>query len=198
MSAALGLARIGPNATTPMAAARQRRLGREPMREMLATAGLAAYVETPPAAMVDELEVITLHNVVRARLSADVAREVAADAGRHTADYLLAHRIPPIVQAGLRALPAAVSSRLLLRAIGRHAWTFAGGGRFTALPGRRPRIIIGGCAICCGVHAKVAQCDYYAATFSRLFGRLVDARARVTETACIAAGDRYCRFDIDW
>ena len=49
-----------------------------------------------------------------------------------TGDYLLAHRIPKPVQALLKRLPAPLAARVLLAAITRHAWTFAGSGRFEA------------------------------------------------------------------
>jgi hypothetical protein len=70
---------------------------------------------------------------------AEVAAEVARSAGRRTADYLLAHRIPKPVQALLKALPARLAARVLLSAIARHAWTFAGSGVFSASTGARAR-----------------------------------------------------------
>jgi len=41
-------------------------------------------------------------------------------------------------------------------------------------------------------------CDYYAATFERLFAVLVHPDARVVETACEACGDAVCRFEVGW
>jgi len=37
-------------------------------------------------------------------------------------------------------------------------------------------------------------CDFYAATFERLFARLVQARARVVEISCHAMGGSDCTF----
>jgi divinyl protochlorophyllide a 8-vinyl-reductase len=65
--------------------------------------------------------------------------------------------------------------------------------------GNRPVVLlIEGCPICRGAHAAAPICDYYAATFLRLFTRLVHTRAVVRETACAAAGAGACRFEIDW
>ncbi|WP_235823343.1 4-vinyl reductase [Azohydromonas sediminis] len=41
-------------------------------------------------------------------------------------------------------------------------------------------------------------CDFYAATFERLFRALVHPRASVAETACEACGDDACRFEVRW
>ena len=191
-------ARIGPNAVIQIADALERRLGPGPARDLLCSAGLGGYVDALPSQMVDEREVIALHAALRDRLPARTARGVAREAGLGTGDYLLAHRIPRAAQTFLRFLPAAASSRLLLAAIARHSWTFAGSGRF-AVRGTRPFLItIKDCPICRGTHATAPVCDYYAASFTRLFARLVHPRARAREIACIAEGAGACRFEIDW
>jgi divinyl protochlorophyllide a 8-vinyl-reductase len=41
-------------------------------------------------------------------------------------------------------------------------------------------------------------CDYYAATFERLFQALVDRGALVTETECEANGGSACNFEVRW
>ena len=188
MRTGAGVARIGPNAITQVAAALEQRLGSGASREFLCSAGLGAYVTEPPWQMVEEREVIALHSAVRARLTPQAARGIAHAAGLATGDYLLAHRIPRTAQFVLRALPAPLASRLLLAAITRHAWTFAGSARFSARGGRRTLIRLENCPICRGAQSPAPLCEYYAATFTRLFSRLVHPRARATETACIAAG----------
>jgi divinyl protochlorophyllide a 8-vinyl-reductase len=198
MNAALRLARIGPNAITQLTGALERELGQDPARTLLRKNGFGRYLDSPPHDMVDEIDVIELHSAVRDRLPAGVFRSVESAAGYSTADYLLAHRIPKLLQRLMRLLPSPWSARLLLTAITRHAWTFAGSGRCTARSGRPVLITIEGCAICCGAHAAIPQCAYYAATFERLFAVLVDPRAAVVETDCIATGARICRFRIDW
>lgn len=198
MNAALAVARIGPNAIIQLAGALEQSLGKAPARDLLRASGLGEYVDAPPEATVDELEVIALHRMVRERLPSQAARGIAQEAGRKTADYLLARRIPAAVQTLLRTLPASLASPALLATIARHAWTFAGSGRFSARAGRPVVITIDGCPICCGAHAEAPLCDYYAATFQRLFAALVHPRASAVETDCIAAGAHACRFEISW
>jgi divinyl protochlorophyllide a 8-vinyl-reductase len=198
MMAAASAGRIGPNAVIQVAAALDQRLGTGVARDLMQAAGLGAYVRTPPQHLIDEREVIALHTLLRERLQPATATEVVRAAGVATGDYLLEHRIPRLAQSALRALPAPLAARLLLGAIRRHAWTFAGSGHFLARSGRPVVISIGSCPICRGAHAAGPQCGYYAATFQRLFRQLVHRNAHVRETACQAAGAACCRFEIDW
>jgi divinyl protochlorophyllide a 8-vinyl-reductase len=190
--------RIGPNAITRMGEALAAALGEGPAAELFERAGLAGAWASPPQAMVDEADVIRLHRAVDRALDPAMADRIARDAGRRTGDYLLANRIPRPVGFLLQALPAGLAAPLLLQAIGRHAWTFAGSGTFTARPGRPVLLDIAACPLCRGARAAQPCCGYYAATFERLFAVLVSPHARVAETACCAAGDAACRFEVRW
>ncbi|MCU0868294.1 MAG: bacteriochlorophyll 4-vinyl reductase [Burkholderiales bacterium] len=195
MSAALH-ARIGPNAITRLAEALGAGPGPEAVRAVFGRAGLVAYLDAPPTRMVPEADVQQLHRSLRACLDAPLADRIARDAGRRTADYLLAHRIPRAFQALLRVLPARPAARLLLHAIGRHAWTFAGSGRFTVTRGATVRFSIEDNPLCRGEHADAPICGFFAATFERLFGALIDPAARVDEIACEATGAAACVFEL--
>lgn len=188
--------RIGPNAITQMAAALDAALPADAVDALFAEAGLAAYRRAPPARMVEEREVAVLHRVLRRRLDPALLAAAAREAGLRTGDYLLANRIPRPVQWLLRALPAPLAARLLLAAIRRHAWTFAGSGAFAARPGHPIRLSIAGCPLCRGAALDRPGCGYFAATFERLFATLVHRRARVTEVACAAAGAAACVFEV--
>jgi divinyl protochlorophyllide a 8-vinyl-reductase len=191
-------ARIGPNAITRLAEVLPAIAGAERAEQVFAAAGLLGHWRTPPEAMVDEAEVARLHAALRTLLGDGPARTAARAAGARTADYLLAHRIPRLAQAVIERLPAAAAARLLLRAIGGHAWTFAGSGEFRAQAGRPLRFSIRGNPLCRGAAGGAPACSYYAATFERLFRTLVHRSAQVAETACEACGDDACRFEIRW
>ncbi|CAH0276481.1 bacteriochlorophyll 4-vinyl reductase [Roseomonas sp. CECT 9278] len=191
-------ARIGPNAVTRLAEALDALRGHADTRAVFARAGLAHRLESPPERMVDEAEVVALHAALRGLVPPDQAAAIAFDAGRRTAAYLLAHRIPRVMHLVLPRLPARWAARILLGAIGRHAWTFAGSGRFAVLPGRAVRFSIAGGPLARGVHAATPVCGYYAATFQGLFRALVAPAAQVVETACEACGDPACIFEIRW
>ncbi len=187
--------RIGPNAILRVAEALQRRGCAD---EVFGAAGLAHHLARPPDAMVDEDDARRLHAALRSTLGPREAEQVAREAGEATAAYLLAHRIPKPVQALLRRLPAPLAARVLLAAITRHAWTFAGSGSFEARPGRPAVLTIRHNPLCRGLASDTPACAYYAATFERLFRVLVQRGSVVTETRCEARGDASCRFEIRW
>jgi divinyl protochlorophyllide a 8-vinyl-reductase len=189
--------RIGPNAITRVAEVLPARVGSDRTRAVFVHAGLARYLDQPPEAMVDEAEVIALHAALRADLGDAAAREVATEAGRRTADYLLARRIPKPVQAILKLLPAPLAARVLLKAITRNAWTFVGSGQFDVL--HHPlQIVIRDNPLCRGLRTATPACEFYTAVFARLFSVLVHPRAVVVEIACEASGDPACVFEPRW
>jgi divinyl protochlorophyllide a 8-vinyl-reductase len=192
------VARIGPNAVIRMIEALREQVGDAETARLFGLAGLSHHLAQAPDRMVDERDVVALHTVVRAELGADAARAAARQAGLLTADYLLANRIPKPVQSILKILPATLAGRVLLAAIGKHSWTFAGSGDFAAVGGHPVRFRIAGCPVCRGAQSAVPLCDYYGATFERLFRTLVHRDAQVIETACEAVGAAACMFEIHW
>lgn len=190
--------RIGPNAIIRVAEALRARLGEEATAQVFHAAALGGYLHAAPDAMVVEEEVARLQAQLRLSLGSAMAAEISRDAGHRTGDYLLANRIPKFAQFILKLLPPGMAAGILARAIGKHAWTFAGTGTFSFSTGRPFGLVIAGCPLCREMKADGPACDYYAATFERIFRVLVSRRAKVTETACIASGGDACRFRVDW
>lgn len=208
--------RIGPNAVTRLAEALDELSGARVTDTVFGAAGLLRYRQEPPSTMVDEAVVTALHAALRHALAPADATAVARRAGALTGDYLLAHRIPAPVRALLRALPAPWAARLLVRAMSKHAWTFAGSGAFSAVEALRvpgpagalrsggvrvhPRLqlVVAGCPLCRASSTPAPVCDYFAATFERLFTALVASSATVRETDCQATGSSACRFQVGW
>jgi divinyl protochlorophyllide a 8-vinyl-reductase len=184
--------RIGPNAIIQVAEALRALHGEGAAKRVFGAAGLAGLLDRPPDRMTDERLVAALHRTLHALLPEEDAAEVAAEAGRRTADYLLANRIPRPVQWLLRALPAPLAARMLLGAIARNAWTFAGSGHVFVTPGNPSVIEIEDNPV------ATAPCHYHIAVFTRLFQVLVHPRAEVHETMCCANGAAACRFAISW
>ena len=197
-TAASHAGRIGPNAITRVAEVLPQRVGEAGTRALFERAGLLHHLLCPPQDMVDEADVRRLHGRLREDLGTDAAQAVALAAGRRTAEYLLAHRIPRPVQALLKILPAPLAARVLLTAIRRNAWTFVGSGQFTAEAGSPVRLHIRHNPLCRDLQATRPACHFYAATFERLFDVLVHRGSRVEEVACEACGEAECRFEIRW
>jgi divinyl protochlorophyllide a 8-vinyl-reductase len=182
-------ARVGPNAILQTAEALHAAGGEALAARAFGRAGLASLLAAPPADMVAEDDAARLLRALPEVLPPAQAEALLAEAGRRTGDYILAHRIPRPAQAVLRALPAWAASRLLLAAIRKHAWTFAGSGRVRVRGGGRLEIAANPLA--------VAGCAWHRAVFSRLFEALVAPRVGVRETACCARGAPACRFEIE-
>ncbi len=165
--------------------------GAEMVSAMLARAGVARVPDG--SAMIPEGQAARLHQVLRAE-EPERAAELAAEAGRRTAEYILAHRIPWAVKGLLRALPPGLAARALAGAVSRHAWTFAGSGRFAAVDPWTFEIADN--PIIRGESSAVPLCHWHAVVFQRLYGALVHRDCRCVETRCGAQGGGLCRFRI--
>jgi divinyl protochlorophyllide a 8-vinyl-reductase len=191
---------VGPNAVTRVAEALDAAHGRPVTAAVFAAAGLSRHLVSPPTAVVEEAEVAALHRALRGALAPGDAERVTAEAGRLTADYLLANRIPRPAQRLLRMLPRPLAARLLARAITRNAWTFAGSGRFSwrAEGGRALLFTVEGSPVCRHVVSDEPVCQTFAATFERIFAAVLGPSVRVRETACAATGAPACVFRLTW
>ena len=183
---------IGPNAILQLLPPLERVLGPARTAQMLAEAGVSVVPDG--SHMIPEGDAARLHQALR-RDMPDLASTLSAEAGRGTADYILAHRIPKPVQTVLKFLPAPLAARALSQAIAKHAWTFAGSGAFRVLSPWRFEIAQN--PIVRGEVSATPLCHWHAAVFERLYSVLVHPSATCRETACCASSDAgVCRFDI--
>jgi divinyl protochlorophyllide a 8-vinyl-reductase len=184
-------ARVGPNAILQLIPPLREQAGEVGLRSVFEAAGLTDYLRAPPGEMVREGEVRRLFDALLGELPAE-ADELLWQAGQGTAAYVMANRIPAPVRSLLRILPAGPSARLLLGAIEKNAWTFAGSGRCRTRPGRPAIIEIEANPI------ATPGCPWHRGVFAGLFVNLVTPRVEVTHPACVAAGERQCRYVMDW
>ncbi len=190
-------ARIGPNAVIRTAHVLRDRYGVARAQALLAEA-TGRSLSDLPTHMVDEAEVRALVRTCLLHLGHRQTQAVLREAGQRTAEYLLAHRIPRPVQWLLRVLPAPIGLRVLSRAMARHAWTFAGSGRFTVRHARRPEFAIHDCPLCRGLTLPAPVCDFYAGTFEELLARLVRRDTCVAQVESAASGGAACRYEVRW
>lgn len=197
MSAPAAPGRIGPNAITRMAEALEMLAGASLRDALFREAGLEAYLSAPPTGMVPDEEVARLHMAVFAHLGVAKARKIGAEAGRRTGAYLLAHRIPRLARLVLPVLPSRMALGILLKAVERHAWTFAGRGLFAwQATAEGFELSLANNPVSRDIWAGEPICDYYGATFETLFHALAGPGIRVEETACAAMGDAFCVFRV--
>lgn len=183
-------ARIGPNAVIQTGQALSALYGVGAARLIFESAGLRRHLEAPPTAMVDEREPVALFAAIRAMLPPAEANRVLAEAGFRTAHYILDHRIPPLARKTLPKLHPALASRLLVSAIARHAWTFAGSGVFRGrvMDLTKPRVRLE----IVGNPLATPGCPWHGAAFQRLFGTLCGCTATVRHLECCASGGNRC------
>jgi divinyl protochlorophyllide a 8-vinyl-reductase len=142
-----------------------------------------------------ELPVVRMHQALRSSWPS-AAPGIEARAGERTAEYLLAHRIPALVQRLLRALPSALAAALLSRAIARNAWTFCGSGAFGFRSWPRPQFEIADNPLVRGETSTTPLCIWHQSVFLTLFSRLCGEGWEVRETQCGAQGATCCRFEL--
>lgn len=188
---------IGPNAITRVAEAATAVAGPGASRDIFERAGLIDHWDHPPDTMVPDAEVARLHLALRETFGPRTAGRIGAEAGRLTAEYLLARRIPRVAQAILRMLPQRMAIRLFLKAITHHAWTFAGAGRFRWEETRAGFVLrLAGGPVGRLVTSETPACAYYAATFETLFRRVGGKTIGVIELECEASGAPECVFAV--
>ncbi|MEM1285053.1 MAG: bacteriochlorophyll 4-vinyl reductase [Pseudomonadota bacterium] len=199
----LATARIGPNAIIQVLDALSDQTDEATRHAIIAEAGMSPYLSETPTDMVDERQVVRLHQSVRAHLPESRGLEVLRQAGDQTARYILANRIPAPAKAVLRALPARLAAPALLAAIGKHAWTFVGSGRFSYLSGRPTHITLTDCPACQEVYGSHEPSTYFEATFASLFRALVHPGAHIASVQSdkqkqAVPDGRARHFALDW
>lgn len=187
---AASAAHVGPNAVIQAAAALRRGHGDRMVRELFDAAGMSDWVERPPRHMIPEADAARLFDAIRTRLGAEQSETVLEAAGIRTGAYILAHRIPPPARRLVAALPAPIGARLLLAAVVRHAWTFAGSGAVRGHYGMPLALEITRNPL------ATPGCPWHLAVLHQLFSVLVTPDITVRHVACCAWGDGCCRSEI--
>ncbi|MHA7872627.1 MAG: bacteriochlorophyll 4-vinyl reductase [Hyphococcus sp.] len=188
-------ARVGPNAVTQLAAALSGPSVRPLLVPIFEQAGCAHYLRTPPEEMIPQSHAAALHAALFDIAGKDRACAVSTDAGRRTADYVMANRIPGVAKIILRALPPTVSGPMLARAIQKHAWTFCGSGRFSVEIGETPRSLTFAIA---DNPLATPGCPWHCAVFERMFQALVSKETIVRYDPCRMHDGKDCRFVITY
>jgi divinyl protochlorophyllide a 8-vinyl-reductase len=150
----------------------------------------------PPDAMIPEEWFERIIRETRRTLPESEAEAVLRAAGRRTAEYVAANRIPSPVRFALRRLPARLAVPLLVKAFEKHAWTFAGGGAFRAEDGYPGTLVLDGAPTCGVASGPSRSGGYYEAAFAGLL-ELAAPGIHVEEVACRATGSPACRFRLE-
>ena len=187
---------IGPNSIIQTVAAAREQYGDEAVTAWLRRTGRAHLLEAMPDHMLPESEFGALIDDLRQWLGISAAMQVLARSGDLTANYVATNRVPGFIRLLLPRLPVGFALRMFLPAIARHAWTFAGSGRFGYTLQPVWRLTLADSVEARGVQAHEPVCAYYRAAFEGLLRRVVCDRLRVEEVACRAMGAVQCEFHV--
>lgn len=179
-------AKIGPNALIQTVRSLRETVSDRQLMTILHQAKQEYLLHETVTGMVDERAFAELVAALAAQLGLAQARQVLWRAGELTAGYLLQHRIPQPFQWLLRPLPNRLALKLLLLAISKHAWTFAGSGSFQYEVGQQARL-----TVTSPIRPGEAVCGFYGGTFAHLIRVLIDTQAQV-ETK-VSASDGWAR-----
>ncbi|WP_052161156.1 bacteriochlorophyll 4-vinyl reductase [Hoeflea sp. BAL378] len=182
---------VGPNAIIQTRLALIDFEGAGRARALFDNAGMGDWFDRPPDRMVPAERVHCLNAELLSGLGSDAFRSVMIDAGRRTGRYILDNRIPGPAKTLLRALPAGLAARALLKAIRSNAWTFAGKAEVRVTPGHPCIIEIGGNPL------PMPGCPWHAAVFETLFSTLLVRPVTVSHRIGDARG-RVDRFEVRW
>lgn len=185
--------RIGPNSVLQLVPLLDEMLGSQERLRLMALSGLRELPSDD--GLMAEGPAASLHQALR-RHHPDLAPQMTRQAGERTGDYIIAHRIPKAALSVMRHLPSWLAGPLLASVIEKHAWTFAGSGRFRVRK-RQPLVFeLTDNPVVRGEHASEPICHWHAAVFERLFSDIVDPNLRCVETQCCATGASSCRFEL--
>lgn len=177
---------VGPNAILQTATAIRAFAGDAECRQVFARAGLDHYLDLPPSQMLPENEPARLFAAIADQFGREDAKHILHEAGTLTGEYILANRIPAFARVILRILPRFLSARLLMKAIAKHAWTFAGSGEVSVSLRWPVSIRITDNPL------ATPGCPWHLAVFEALYRNLVSPEAVFIHTDCCCSG-RACR-----
>lgn len=182
---------VGPNAILQLIEPLREAGGEGLLNDVFTRARVFQYLANPPLAMVPEEQAQRLFGATRAFLGCERGDEVLRQAGEGTARYVMQHRIPGPVRGLLRLLPAPLSARMLLTAIERNAWTFAGSGSC------RTGVLDNGWFVAIENNPLATPgCPWHAGVLETMFRTLVSKRAALTHADCGAHHCPGCRFEL--
>lgn len=183
---------VGPNAVIQLGEALRDGAPPGAAERIYAVAGLSRLLASPPDAMIDEGIAMRLFESLWRELPGYVAARIAHEAGHRTGAYVLANRIPRAARLLLKASPARLSAPLLVRAIEKNAWTFAGSGLCRAEAGRPAVITI------IANPLAMPGCVWHVGVFECLFRALVCPTAEVRHQEAEIDSVPASLFEIGW
>ena len=166
--------KIGPNSIIQTVAALEAAYGKTKAETMLSKIGQGYLVGNLPKEMVEEAKFHTLVGALQKEIGETATSRILQESGERTARYLLKVRIPGIFQKFVKLLPPRPAFKLLLFAISKNAWTFAGSGEFAYTMTRPPEI-----SVKVTFPTQPVVGNFYLGTFTALLQELVNPTTKI-------------------
>jgi divinyl protochlorophyllide a 8-vinyl-reductase len=182
-------AKIGPNSIIQTVAALEAKYGRSEAEAILRRAGQGGWISNLPSEMTEESKFHELVCSLEKELGEKNTASILEDSGRRTAAYLLRVRIPGFFQKILKPLPPGMAFKLLLFAISKNAWTFAGSGEFSYSSGKQPVITVR-----VTYPSLPVVGNFYLGTFETLLEELVNAKTAIASSIEKKGGAILCTY----
>ncbi|MEM1412304.1 MAG: bacteriochlorophyll 4-vinyl reductase [Pseudomonadota bacterium] len=182
---------VGPNAVLQLVEPLRFAGGQASLDRVFNQARLSHYLKDPPLAMVPEEEAYRLFTSTRDVLGNTTGDLVLKLAGQGTARYVMQNRIPGTVRGLLKTMPPRFAAPMLLNAIKRNAWTFAGSGVCSSMKSRPGWII----EIASNPLAT-PSCPWHVAVLETLFQSLVSKVSQIESLSDGLSAGACCRFAV--
>ncbi|HHE08000.1 MAG TPA: bacteriochlorophyll 4-vinyl reductase [Chlorobaculum parvum] len=161
--------RIGPNSIIQTIGALESGYGKNETEKLLKKMGQGYLIGNLPSEMVEESKFHSLVTALQKEIGDKSTASILKESGDRTAKYLLKVRIPGPFQSIVKLLPAWLAFKVLLFAISKNAWTFAGSGEFSYGSKLSPNIMV---KVTFPSHPVVG--NFYLGTFTALLRELVN------------------------
>ncbi len=181
--------RIGPNSIIQTVAALEASFGKAEAEAILQRIGQGHWIGNLPTEMTEESKFHALVTAVEKEIGENATASILEESGQRTAKYLLRVRIPAIFQKVVKLLPPRAAFKLLLFAISKNAWTFAGSGQFSYTMSRPPEI-----SVRVTWPSLPVGGNFYLGTFKALLHELVNPDTTVTPTIRKEGNSILCRY----
>jgi divinyl protochlorophyllide a 8-vinyl-reductase len=187
-------ARIGPNSIIRTVEALTDLFGVPYTHNLLCAGGYPDLMDNLPTTMIPEEEFLALITMLVEQIGSEQTAHILRRAGELTAGYLLANRIPKPFQTLLTYVSPTIGLNLLLVAIKKSAWTFAGSGKFSFVGSTPATIIIANQHATAIIPHEI--CSFYNGTFETIFQTLIDTQTHVEKLVGPGSGEFRCVYRV--
>ncbi len=181
--------KIGPNSIIQTVGALESAYGKSRADEILTNAGQGHWIGNLPSEMTDESKFHALVTALQKEIGETATAGILKESGERTAKYLLRVRIPGPFQKIVKLLPPGLAFRVLLFAISKNAWTFAGSGEFDYSSKPSPNINVK-----VTFPSEPVVGNFYLGTFIALLRELVNPNTSIRENIRKESGAIVCRY----